>query len=161
MNIHIYNNNNDNNNNDNNNNDNNNNIYIYNIRIVYIYNIVRMMFLFLNSFFYVSGWLVKGPWSLVFWNPKLPQIPRFQQRPGSRLLHEISCRLPHRSGDTTAGTLQLHWASKDAMLGPVEKGRKRGMVSAGGGEKKGCLKGGHPLSGVPVLTLPGLNWKMM
>jgi hypothetical protein len=47
------------------------------------------------------------------------------------------------------------------MLGPVEKGRKRGMVSAGGGEKKGCLKGGHPLSGVPVLTLPGLNWKMM
>jgi hypothetical protein len=120
-----------------------------------------MMFLFLNCFFYVSGWLVKGPWSLVFWNPKLPQIPRFQQRPGSRLLHEISCRLPHRSGDTTAGTLQLHWASKDAMLGPVEKGRKRGMVSAGGGEKKGCLKGGHPLSGVPVLTLPGLNWKMM
>ncbi|CAL1154130.1 unnamed protein product [Cladocopium goreaui] len=76
------------------------------------------------------------------WSPVSCHAGRFRTRFGRRrLLHEISCRLPHRSGDTTAGTLQLHWASKDAMLGPVEKGRKREMVSAGGGEKKGCLKG--------------------
>ena len=83
-------------------------------------------------------WKVHGPW--FFGTPNCPKSHGSSSGPVPGCCMRFP-RLPHRSGDTTAGTLQLHWASKDAMLGPVEKGRKREMVSAGGGEKKGCLKG--------------------
>ena len=86
-----------------------------------------MLYIHKNDvFFQCFLCLLEGPWSLVCqWNQ---QIPRLRHPPG-RLLHEISCRLPHSSGDT-ASTLQLHWA--DAMLGPVEKGG--GDVPAGFGD---------------------------